>query len=265
MTARSNIAAALTGAALALGGVVAAPHVVPAKAARIEVKWGTPTGYTERAGYVLAFDHGRKTAAWTLHYLDGARVLAHSQRASFRADESLPAECRAVLDDYHGTTLHDRGHLVPAADADWSTASALDAGLLSNIAPQDSRLNRGPWASLEQYIRDIASRPNTQVWCFTGVLDAPEPLPKVGKRTDGGALVQWIGPNHIRVPTHWWKAILVQCGGAIELLAWIAPNGPYDVPDLDRWLVSVDQLESLTGLDLFSWLPDAQERRLEAM
>jgi endonuclease G len=266
---RANIVAAVTGATFAMGAVLAAPHVqsriAPARPPRIELLYGTPTPhFTERAGYVFAFDPGRKCAAWTLHYLDNQRVSARAQRASFRADESLPAECRASLRDYEGTALHDRGHLVPAADCDWSTRAAQDAGLLSNVAPQSSALNRGQWAKLEQHLRDIATRPNTEVWIVTGTFNAPHQLPRPGKPTDLACIVEFLGGSHIPVATHWYKAAFVRCDEAIELLAWAAPNGPWEVESIDEWRVATDVVESWAGVDLWAALPDHTEKQLEA-
>jgi hypothetical protein len=78
---------------------------------------------------------------------------------------------------------------------------------LANIAPQNSELNRGPWADLENRMRDYV-QDHGELWVVTGVLFEGE---RINTTPDG----------RIMVPTSFWKAVAVPGKG---VLVFVAPN-----------------------------------------
>lgn len=258
---------------LAAASLLATTATVPTP--RTELRWGAPTaGAVERNGYVHAPCGRSRSSVWVMEYLDkdklelGDRTQAR-RRDSFRQDMQQPTEFRATERDYRGQVDLDIGHLCPAGDCTWSEAAMSDSFLLTNTIPQDRALNRGAWRRLEEYIRSIARQPHNQVWVCTIPLWMPAEPPGQGTIAHNTPHVKYevIGGNHLPVPTHLGKAVLIRQGdnGPIELKTWLFPNG--DVPNaamLDEYRVTVDRLEHWSGLDLWRDMADREETMLEA-
>lgn len=69
---------------------------------------------------------------------------------------------------------------------------------------------------------------------------------------DGKAYVKYqvIGKNHVAVPTHFFKVLILEAAsGQIELRSYVMPNAPVDetVP-LERFLVPIESIERASGL-----------------
>lgn len=78
--------------------------------------------------------------------------------------------------------------------------------------------------------------------------------PGSARRTeaDGKSYVKYqvIGKNHVAVPTHFFKVLILEAaGGQIELRSYVMPNAPVDeaVP-LERFLVPIESIERASGL-----------------
>lgn len=79
-------------------------------------------------------------------------------------------------------------------------------------------------------------------------------VPRSARRTeaDGKSYVKYqvIGKNHVAVPTHFFKVLILEAaGGQIELRSYVMPNAPVDeaVP-LERFLVPIESIERASGL-----------------
>jgi DNA/RNA endonuclease G (NUC1) len=156
----------------------------------------------------------------------------------------------------------DRGHLAQkylaermGADAAWNTHTVL------NAVPQRSRFNSGPWLELECLTGAWANHFG-KVWIVTGPVFLD------------GHPHQWIGEKSkselsVAVPDALFKIVIREATNApgITVLAFIYPQddksyakGPWDH---SLWLVSVDEVESLTGLDFLTALPAKEQAKLE--
>ena len=129
--------------------------------------------------------------------------------------------------------------------------------LLSNMTPQTARLNRRIWARLESEVRELA-RSHGSIWVFTGTVY----LDAAGQPVEPQ---DFIGNSRVAVPTHVYKAILCEHeDGTRETFGFLLPNTSQTIPGVPRdYIVSVDSLEAVTGLDFFSRLVDAEEAALE--
>lgn len=76
-----------------------------------------------------------------------------------------------------------------------------------------------------------------------------------------------IGSNRVVVPTHFYKVILCEHpSGAHEMFGFIMPNQRARLSGTPRdYIVAVDRVEELAGLDFFAKLPDDVESRLESV
>ena len=143
---------------------------------------------------------------------------------------------------------YDRGHMIPAGDLKWSKKAMDDSFVMSNVCPQNHGLNEGGWNNLERKVREWAQREKSVV-VFSGPIVAA---------TDTVTL----GVSHVRVPSGFYK-IIATIGSAMRVVAFIYPNAEAD-GDLNQYVVTVDEVESLTGIDFFNTLPIDLQQRIES-
>ena len=151
--------------------------------------------------YTLSSNDLTKVADWVAYRVTPASIGTSGERA-WQADPWLSADERLMPSDYDraNETLNvDRGHQAPLA-AFSGTPFASQTNILSNITPQSSALNQGPWNALEEQERLLARRLNTAVYVYTGPLfeRLMAPLPA--------------GPELERVPSGYWKVIALADG-----------------------------------------------------
>ena len=138
--------------------------------------------------------------------------------------------------------------LAPAADMAFSVQTMADSFFMSNMSPQKPAFNRGIWKRLEEQVRQIAIREKA-IYVVTGPI-----LPKKKTVT--------IGANQVTVPTYYYKVIF-DLTPPRKMIGFILPNEGSDRP-LEDFAVTVDVVEKATGLDFFSALPKAVQKRLES-
>lgn len=193
--------------------------------------------------FVVCYDSQRKAPLWTAYRLTPEMLTAEAPRHhAFVADLTLRSASNA---DYRGSGF-SRGHLTPARDMAHDENAHTASFLLSNAAPQRQRLNAGKWRQLENAVRRVAATADNAV-VITGALYTS----------------QTIG-DRVSVPSHFFKAVLAEAAAGKSLYAAVLPNQDELPGTLEDYLVSVDKLEQLTGVDLFASLPDDEEARLEA-
>nr|XP_012313283.1 endonuclease G, mitochondrial [Aotus nancymaae] len=114
-----------------------------------------------------------------------------------------------------------------------------------HLSSQVPHLNQNAWNNLEKYSRSL-TRSYQNVYVCTGPLFLPR------TEADGKSYVKYqvIGKNHVAVPTHFFKVLILEAaGGQIELHSYVMPNVPVDeaIP-LERFLVPIESIERASGL-----------------
>lgn len=152
----------------------------------------------------------------------------------FFLDPAVPAECQQTSAKAYGHN-YDRGHLVPANHLDASASAIKATNTMTNILPQAANMNRGAWLLTEEIIecyRDI-----DELLVIGGVIWGDNP--------DDDYFVESHG---IRTPDSFWKVVIRGTGQDERAIAWIVPNTQGATKkNLDRYLVSVDEVEKVTG------------------
>jgi endonuclease G len=118
---------------------------------------------------------------------------------------------------------------------------------LSNCSPQDRDFNAGIWNDLEERVRRWALSSGRIFVVTGGVLTSNK-----GK----------IGLDGVTLPKYFYKVIYDPKGQG-KMIAFLIPNEKTTKP-LQTYVVSVDYVESITGIDFFPELPDSIESRLES-
>ena len=228
-----------------------------------------------RNGYVLSFDGPRRVPKWVAYHIEPEYLDTPKRKgrfSTFRADPDLTTEAKSK--DYTGlfaTRGFARGHLAPYAvmggdrDDDGMDAAAGDdddiqtvfqAMRMSNIAPQHHAAfngSGGMWFNLERWTQDLVKSTKTEAWVFAGCIFGPSVMEKVGPNKD------------IEVPPIFYKIVIRQDpdDDSPYILAFLFPHHRSRHGSIEDYLVSVDVIEALTGLDFFQDLPDPIENALE--
>ena len=187
--------------------------------------------------YTLSNNDLTKMADWVAYRVTPASI-GSSEGRDWQTDPWLAADETLTPKSYDGASaaLHvDRGHQAPLASFS-GTPFAAETNVLSNITPQSSALNQGPWVRIENQERALAMRLNTAVYVLTGPLFERliRPLPKVGALH--------------RVPSGYWKVIALADGRSTAfILDQATPRG------LDHCAarVSLTEVQLRSRLQLF--------------
>jgi endonuclease G len=182
--------------------------------------------------------------AYELTAFETKKVVDRTNR--FMEDPKI-ATGSASLDDYRNSG-YDRGHLAPAADLGWSMQSMEESFYMSNMSPQLPAFNRGIWGEAEAFTRK-AAKENGSLFVVSG------PIFSVNMKT--------IGSNRVTVPERYYKILLDVREPELKALAFIIPNRDCS-EELENFVVSIDDIETATGIDFFPALPDEWESKLEA-
>lgn len=201
-------------------------------------------------GFTVSYNsetHQPNWVAWELLASETDGETAREKSSGFAADPNAPGCARPS--DYTGSG-YDRGHMAPAGDMKWSASTMNQSFLMTNICPQAGELNRGAWKKLEEKCRQKAVADSALV-IVCG------PIFEKGKRH------RRIGEAGVAIPDKFFKVILSPYTNPPTAIGFIMPNGT--VPGgMQTHAVSVDSVESITGHDFFSALPDELENKVEA-
>lgn len=208
----------------------------------------TSQAIIERPYYTLRYSEEHEQAVWVAYTLfaDSLKQTTFERKDDFREDSRVKTGS-ASLNDYKGSG-YDRGHLAPAADFSYSEFALSQSFFMSNMSPQDPSFNRGIWKKLEDRVRTWAIE-NDQIYVVTG--------PVLNKK------YKTIGSNQVSVPEYYYKIILDMRKPEIKAIAFLMKNEASSAP-VSSFVVTIDSVEQLTGLDFFPGISDELENALES-
>ncbi len=202
-----------------------------------------------RTWYSLSYNEKYEQADWVAYSLTSSEVDGLTPRKdSFKPDPDI-LTYTADDDDYSGSG-YDRGHLIPAADMKMSVESMASSFYYSNMSPQHPSLNRGIWRSLETAVRNWA-KTEGRVYVITG--------PVLAK-----GVIKFIGDDQVGVPKYYYKVIYDPTGER-KAIGFIFENSDSNDLPLQSYAVSVDSVESFTGLDFYYNISDELEEPFESV
>jgi endonuclease G len=195
--------------------------------------------------YTLSYSEKHEQAEWVAYALKKTNLSRNQfKRPYFISDENVTTKS-ADWRNYKKSGF-DKGHLCPAADMKFSKVAHDATFLTSNISPQNHDFNSGIWNRLEQKTRYWANKYNGVFVVTGGVLTHT---------------TKTIGYEHVTVPNYFYKILFDD--NADKMIAFLIPHHDSSEP-LYNFIVSVDKIETLTGIDFFKELNDEKEAELEA-
>lgn len=232
------------------------------------------SGVTRNYSYL--YDKTYYASLWVAYPLTASHTTGKASTSTWRynPNTNIPHETQINVTGssypsaYQNADAYARGHQCPNASRKSDEEMNKQTYYLTNQTPQlQSEFNGSIWGSLENAVRGLTSSTDT-VYVVTG----PCYRKQGGSETITHLTSTSVTPASIPVPNYYWKALLKvkwssdkkQVTSATAIAFW------YPHTDLrgheyyeSQYVVSVDQIETWTGFDLFANLPDSIEAAAE--
>ncbi|MCG8448337.1 MAG: DNA/RNA non-specific endonuclease [Pirellulales bacterium] len=207
---------------------------------------GCPTGtpatndLVVREIFALSSNHETKFADWVAYRVTSETIgSSKSLKRDWEADDLLAPSETLEPNDYNGAFNQlgtDRGHQAPLASFA-GTVFWRSTNILSNITPQKSDLNQGPWVALESAIRDVAYD-RKQIYVVTGPIFDP---------TENQMTLPSANEAH-QVPTGYFKVVASSDG---QVTAFLFDQDDSRSTDYCDRIETLSHVENASGLDIF--------------
>ncbi len=143
--------------------------------------------------------------------------------------------------EYRGSG-YSRGHMAPAMDMRWNKTTMAQCFYMTNMCPQETKLNNDHWRVLEERVHRWAKR-DKRIMVYTGPIMGKDPK-MIGK-----------DKKNIAVPDAFFKVLYAPDQG--RAIAFIYPNTPCP-GGIKKYAVTVAEVERRTGLTFSNAIPKHQ-------
>ena len=193
-------------------------------------------------GYVAGYSTKRNQPLWVSYRVSRIKNSKYTnlERSPFFYPDLRLPEGKRISGDTFGKGF-DRGHMAPnqAITKVYGGLAQLETYLMTNICPQRSGLNQGPWMRLEDRIANQYVQARDHLWVLTGPVF----------QDDLGQI------RGVDIPSHFYMIVVDVKGWPgfkPEIMAFKFPQSTSKKEKLSKkYLVSVKELETLTGLNFF--------------
>lgn len=203
----------------------------------------------DRGEFKIGWSDKLRHPAWCAYHVICEAKFEDDKRPCFLVDKEIAT---APKPNHYTNSGYDRGHMVPnhAIVSRYGTSEQRKTFMMSNIAPQSAALNRGVWRDLEHRIADFWTARYGEIWVIVGSVPSANEIKMKTSQVD--------------VPDAYFQLILAQEGLNIRALAIMIPQNIGWNAWAARYILTIDELEKLTGYDFNSELPSFIQDPLEA-
>lgn len=222
--------------------------------------------------YTILYDDSLYAALWVAYPLCASHTST-GREETWGYDPHVPMESQTSVKTGYGASeptanypknFYARGHQIPNADRSAVPEMQAQTYYSTNMTPQlQNGFNGNIWAKLEDAVRMEIPAGDT-LYVVTGAV-----FEKYGVDENVKTIQNKNDSKTLPVPNYYWKALLKvervdgQVKGASAIGFWL-PHDDLKGHSYADYAVSVDQIETWTGFDLFPSLPDAIENLSEA-
>ncbi len=198
----------------------------------------------KRTNYAFSYSEEHEQSEWVAYELSSADFSNRDFERPFFIEDPEVKSHSADWRNYKNSG-YDKGHLCPAGDRKKDYESYKETFYTSNISPQRHNFNDGVWNRLEQKVRYWSKKYDGLYVVTGGVLSEN---------------LKTIGREKVSVPNYFYKVLMTKDGK--RMIGFLVPHQESNEP-LYEFVVEVDAIEKMTGIDFFAKLPDAREAKLE--
>ena len=196
--------------------------------------------------FMLSYNETYEQAEWVAYMLKKEHLTYDDRKRPYFIEDPKVKTKSADWRNYKRSG-YDRGHLCPAGDRRFTKYAYDETFYTSNISPQNREFNAGIWNELEAKVRQWVKKDKTLFVVTGGVLK------------DG---LDEIGDEDVAVPELFYKIVAKGNPENLKMIAFLMPNKPSN-KSIQEFVVKVDRIEKLTGIDFFNELPNPLENKLE--
>ena len=177
----------------------------------------------------------------TATMVDMSDAPGHETRSNFKYNKDTRVESCPDHWEYRGSG-YSRGHMAPAMDMRWDKTTMAQCFFMTNMCPQDTKLNNDDWRVLEEKVHRWAKR-DKRLMVYTGPIIGKNPT-MIGK-----------DKQSIAVPEAFFKVVYAPAQG--RSIAFIYENR-HCPGNISKYAVTVAEVERRTGLTFSSTIPKNQ-------
>ena len=209
---------------------------------------------------IISYNEDHEQANWVAHKINKKIIDGNVSRTNnFRVDTLIKTGSSEEKDYFLKSKLpsgkytydgygYDRGHLAPSADFKWSKTALSESYYYSNMSPQLPEFNRKGWAKIESFLRGYVYDNNLDLYVITGPM-----YNSTIKKSERSI-------NGLSIPDYYFK-IAVDLENNLGI-AFLVPHEKLLKP-LESYMVSIDSIENLSGLDFNYQLNKDVEKAIE--
>lgn len=220
----------------------------------------------DRVNYAVEWDCDKKSQRWSCYQMHKGYTGSYSRVVDgYLNDPSLNKDDYWETDYIYGSG-YEHGHICPNADRKYSYMANYQTFYMTNMQPQYHKFNgytssgadrgEGLWVRMEGKVRDWtpASTSDTLYVCKGGTIDNEDQI--IGRIKE-----------KLIIPKYFFMACLMKNSMGYRAIGFWAEqqsNEWHDDEPLSTYVVTIDKLEELTGIDFFCNLPDNIENEVES-
>lgn len=210
--------------------------------------------------FMVLYDKENKIPYWIAHPLHPSYMTKKISRTDkWQYDPAVARQYQPNLKNAFRHTPRGtiaRGHLFPSGDRTHDKLANEMTFYYTNMAAQYSTFNSGQWNSLEGAVRKWTEEYGDTVYVVTGVI-LEHPIKETTTDKDG---------HTFPVPDYYYKAIMKKPKGKTpKCIAFKMPNHPSNAARYESSVITVEELERITGFTYFPSVTDPSAKRIKSI
>jgi len=203
--------------------------------------------------YMVGYSDLKGNPLWVVYKLTASDENAHH----LKRPDSFSSDWRnfgLITSSDYTNSGYDRGHMAPnhAIALLYGKEAQQETFLMTNITPQKPSLNQKLWQHLEVVELETFAPKFKELWVYTG--------PLFDAKT-----VRLKSSHWVEIPDAFFKIYIgIKGNGEIRTLAFVIPQNAKPYERLEKYVVSIDDVEYRSGFDFLHQLDDDIEERLES-
>ncbi|MBP3944492.1 DNA/RNA non-specific endonuclease [Sphingobacteriaceae bacterium WQ 2009] len=231
-------------------GYFETPTLTMPTATSVFLKYNLPDKQQVR-NFSMLYDKQLGIAYWVAYPLHSSYLGTAKRTDEWAYDPRVAKIDQATLFSSYADPDFDRGHQLPSADRNYSTAGNKSTFYFTNFTPQLDRLNQGMWANLETKVRTWTAQCDT-MYVVTGAMPTSLKDKKISYVLDKTG-------KKIAKPQYYFKALAMKIGANYHTIAFKINNELPTEKNFMSYTLDVAALEEMTGFTFFPNLSKVQK------